>query len=299
MQNLTKPFDMLAYLAEASAQLITVPGITVSGGPGSDTFIGLSGDDRYFGAGGADFIFGGGGADRLYGGGGNDLMVGGAGNDLIAGGSGTDTISYSGTVISGPAGGVNSGVVVRLDLGTTTGAAGSDTISGFENAVGSAGADRIVGTALNNLLIGADGDDLLFGGASYDSLVGMNGVDRLFGDVGNDILGGGAGNDFVVGGAGSDLLFGGAGADQFFFGVLSDKGGTDQITGFEVGLDKLVISQLPGGSPSSLPTIVFETGLGGVTNVSVALAGVALFDINVLTTGGTISQSDVVFSFNG
>lgn len=290
MPNLTQPFDMLTYLTESSAQLIPVPGITAIGGPGNDTFIGLSGNDRYFGAGGSDFIFGGGGLDRLYGGAGNDLMAGGAGNDLISGGSGVDTLSYAGA----PA----AGVVVRLDLGTTTGSAGSDTISGFENVIGSAGADRIVGTALNNILVGANGDDLLFGGGSFDSLIGGNGIDRLFGDAGNDILGGGAGNDFVIGGQGDDLLFGGGGADQFVFGVLSDTGGADRIGDFEVGVDKLVIGQLPGG-PGALPIISFDANADGTTQVSVDLGGVTLFDITVLSLGGTISQSDVVFSFNG
>ncbi len=299
MQVLTRPFDLLAYLTETSAQLIptffpvliSVPGITATGGPGNDTFIGLSGNDRYFGSAGDDFIFGGGGSDRLFGGAGNDLMVGGAGNDLISGGSGVDTLSYLGAT--------GAGIIVRLDLGTVTGSAGADLISGFENAIGSAGADRIVGTASNNVLIGGTGDDLLFGGGSYDSLVGGNGIDRLFGDAGNDILGGGAGNDFVIGGQGDDLLFGGGGADQFYFGVVSDGGTNDRIGDFAVGIDKLVISQLPGGGPATLPDVSFQAGTAGTTLVSVDLGGETLFEISVLSLGGTISQSDILFAFNG
>jgi Ca2+-binding RTX toxin-like protein len=291
MQNLSQSIDFLAYLTKVSDQLIPIPGITASGGAGSDTFVGFSGNDRYFGKGGADVIFGGAGSDQLYGGTGNDLMVGGAGNDVISGGSGVDTLSYSGT----PAG----GVVVRLDLGTATGSAGADRLSGFENVIGSAGADRIVGTSENNILVGADGDDLLFGGASYDSLLGQSGIDRLFGDAGNDILAGGAGADFVIGGAGSDVLFGGTDADQFVFGVINDLGGADRIGDFQVGLDKLVIGQLPGGGPGTLPVISFAANADGTTQVSVDQGGVTLFDITVLSLGGTISQSDIVFSFNG
>jgi hemolysin type calcium-binding protein len=58
--------------------------------------------------------------------------------------------------------------------------------------------------------------------------------------AGNDTLDGGAGADRLVGGAGSDRLTGGAGADVF---VFDSKVGTDNITDFVSGTDKLAFSQ--------------------------------------------------------
>src|SRR4029079_8805395 len=78
-------------------------------------------------------------------------------------------------------------------------AAGSDTLSGFENLTGSEFNDTLTGTAAANVLIGLGGDDRLdggsgaaqmFGGAGNDSYV----VDNV-GDVANET--GGDGSDTV------------------------------------------------------------------------------------------------------
>ena len=57
-----------------------------------------------------------------------------------------------------------------------------------------------------------------------------------------DPLTGTAGNDRIVGGAGAKTITGGAGNDQFVYTSLNDVG--QRITDFEVGKDKIVLTQL-------------------------------------------------------
>jgi Ca2+-binding RTX toxin-like protein len=95
---------------------------------------------------------------------------------------------------------------------------GTDTISNFENAVGSIQSDNLYGNAGANTFDGNGGDDFLFSFA------------------GNDVLDGGAGNDLIFGGAGKDVLSGGTGNDTFLFTNATDTGKTaatrDHITDF-------------------------------------------------------------------
>ncbi|MCB2138996.1 MAG: calcium-binding protein, partial [Rhodobacteraceae bacterium] len=56
-------------------------GVTLAGGPGSDSLAG-GGDE--------DILFGGAGDDTLDGAGGNDILIDGAGADLLRGGAGAD-----------------------------------------------------------------------------------------------------------------------------------------------------------------------------------------------------------------
>jgi Ca2+-binding RTX toxin-like protein len=80
---------------------------------------------------------------------------------------------------------------------------------------------------------------LLYGNSGNDKLSGDNANDKLFGGTGDDQLLGGAGNDWLYGGAGIDVLTGGYGADTF---VLALGEGTDSITDFAVGTDKIALS---------------------------------------------------------
>ena len=173
---------------------------TLSGGDGNDVLIGLAGNDT------------------LDGGNGDDLLNGGVGDDTLIGGAGTDTATYADATV---------GVTVNLSVtGAQTTGAGSDTLSGIENLIGSA-----------------------FG----DTLTGDAGANRLEGGAGNDTLSGGAGDDTLVGGAGDDTLIGGAGIDTATYadatvGVTVNLGlAGAQVTG--VGSDTLSgIENLVGSS---------------------------------------------------
>ncbi|MEH2323660.1 MAG: choice-of-anchor D domain-containing protein [Nostoc sp.] len=110
---------------------------------------------------------------------------------------------------------------------------------GGDSIVGNLGNDQLSGGDGNDTLWGNDGDDLLYGDSGNDKLSGDNGNDTLFGGIGDDQLLGGAGNDWLYGGGGKDVLTGGYGADTF---VLAFGDGTDSITDFEVGKDKIALS---------------------------------------------------------
>ncbi len=126
------------------------------GGAGNDTIHGDAGNDRIDGEDGDDVLDGGDGDDVILGGAGNDLIRDGAGADVVDagsgddrmvaaldaaadfydGGEGTDTIDYSAA---------KEDVCIDLVNGTASGIEiGSDTITGFEAAIGGAGDDHFL-----------------------------------------------------------------------------------------------------------------------------------------------------------
>ncbi|MFN7097782.1 MAG: calcium-binding protein, partial [Gammaproteobacteria bacterium] len=103
------------------------------------------------------------------------------------GSSGSDTVSYAYAT---------AGETINLTTGTAIGGDGTDTLTNFDNAVGSSFADTITGDSNINSLYGGDGDDTLFGGGGgADFLSGGNGNDVLVFDNLNMILSGGADDD--------------------------------------------------------------------------------------------------------
>jgi len=124
-------------------------------------------------------IIGTGLADTIVGDAQDNRIRGGLGNDILSGREGYDTAVYTGAT---------SGVTVDLFLGTATGGAGSDTLSGFEHVVGTSFNDVLSGDSSANRLSGGPGDDLLSGGAGYlredtgwryDELDGGAGIDTV------------------------------------------------------------------------------------------------------------------------
>jgi serralysin len=188
----------------------------LTGGNGKDILYGTAGDDylsggngkeTLFGGFGDDFLTGGNGKDILYGGAGNDILNGGRANDTLNGGLGNDTATYATST---------AGVTVSLAVAgaQNTRGAGTDTLVGIENLVGSNFGDSLTGNALANALNGLGGNDTLNGGF---------GNDTLNGGFGNDALNGGFGNDALVGGFGRDVMTGGGGFDRFDFNSAGES----------------------------------------------------------------------------
>lgn len=110
---------------------------------------------------GNDTIKGGSANDKLVGGAGNDWIDGGKGNDVMEGGAGIDTVSYLSAT-----GSVN----VNLTTGKAFGAAGTDTLSTFENLTGSKFKDVLTGTTGANVIHGGGGLDIIDGKGGADSI---------------------------------------------------------------------------------------------------------------------------------
>lgn len=189
---------------------------------GNDTISGTQGANLIYGYGGNDLVYNRNGDDHVDLGDGNDFVLAGNGADTLIGGNGTDNVSYYYSV---------GGVSVDLASNAVSGGwAANDTISEFENIVGSSlYSDTLKGTNGDNILRGYAGNDLMY--------------DR----AGNDLVDLGDGNDYVLVGGGADTLVGGAGIDNISYyystgGVRVDlasnvlAGGwaaDDAISGFE------------------------------------------------------------------
>lgn len=173
--------------------------------------------------------------------------------DYVKGGKGYDA------VVQSPHNGVLGELKLQssVESGVLTGDLDGNIIGNGRdnNLVGNAGDNLLKGKGGNDTLIGDDGDDSLFGGAGKDTLsggegndnlFGGNGKDKLFGFAGDDDLFGGPGKDTLLGGVGNDTLFGGGGKDRLVgdegadvFGFLKGQKGIDVIADFEVGIDKI------------------------------------------------------------
>ena len=222
-------------------------GSVLTGTDGHDTLLGGAGGDTLNAGAGNDVLIGGDGNDILNAGDGNDLLIGGSGNDQLDGGAGIDTASYAGA---------SSGVTVSLAnlAAQNTGGAGTDTLNGIEN------------------LIGSDYND---------SLTGDGNANLLRGGLGNDALNGGGGNDVLIGGPGNNTLTGGDGNDIFLW--QQGNSGRDVVTDFTPGTDRLDLSQLLQGENATSASLddylhfkVTGSGAGVVSTIEVsAVAGAA------------------------
>ncbi|MCC5656608.1 hypothetical protein LC608_06360 [Nostoc sp. XA010] len=129
---------------------------------------------------------------------------------------------------------------VLIDAGVYEAATNKTSITNKISLLnGTNSSEYLKGNAPANKIYGLGGQDTIVGNLGNDQLSGGDGNDTLFGGIGNDQLLGGAGNDWLYGGAGKDVLTGGYGADTF---VLALGEGTDSITDFEIGKDKLALS---------------------------------------------------------
>ncbi len=241
--------DTVSYSSATSAVIVnlatTVAQNTV--GAGTDA---ITAFENILGSAYNDTLTGNSGANIITGGNGNDLIQGGLGNDVLIGGNGVDTVSYTAATAA-----------VSVNLATTTAqntlSAGTDTLSGFENILGSGFNDTLAGDGNNNVIEGGLGNDILNGGlgtdtvsyasataavtvnlatttaqntvgAGTDTLSNFENIyasafsDRLTGSSAANQIEGNAGNDVINGGAGNDILVGGLGADTLTGGLDAD-----------------------------------------------------------------------------
>jgi Ca2+-binding RTX toxin-like protein len=245
--------------------------VLVSAG-GDDVLMGRGGDDVLMGGAGADVIDGGEGFDfasyagstagvtinletglvtggdatgdtlisieNLSGSSHSDVLIGDSGPNVISGHYGNDTLDGRGGIDTVSYGYSTEDWIIDLAAGTASSPAEFDSISNFENVIGSQGNDIILGDAGRNLIDGNTGNDVIDGGAGIDTVyygsrtegwlidlasgtatsgdetdtlisienvVGSQGDDHIIGDSGPNVLAGGPGADIIDGGAGTDV----------------------------------------------------------------------------------------------
>jgi Ca2+-binding RTX toxin-like protein len=210
--------DVVAYDLRDGDVQAHLDGLPGSGqGPESDVLaldmegvLGGGGDDGLIGNAEDNILAGGPGGDALTGLGGDDHLSGNAGNDSLVGGpngGNGDTADFGSS--AGP---------VTVDLGATSATGqGDDSLTGIENAAGSAFGDSLTGDPAANALSGRSG---------HDTVVGAAGPDQLNGGAGRDGLEGGPGDDGLDGSEHDDVLAGGPDDDE-----LRGRSGRDAMTG--------------------------------------------------------------------
>ncbi|MGZ8567500.1 MAG: calcium-binding protein [Actinomycetota bacterium] len=266
---------------------------TLKGTPKDDVIVGLGRNDTIKGRGGDDTICGGDGRDTIISGAGDDRLFGDAGSDGINGGAGVDTADFSSSSV---------GVDADLSQGMATGA-GSDTLAGVEN---------LVGSRFDDTLVGDDGDNSLSGGDGFDLLAGLLGDDQLDGGAGDfDIAdfersAAGVTADLSIGtatGEGDDTLAGieglvgsdlddsltGDGADNLLLGLM----GNDAFDG-GAGTDWVDFENAPSAVTANLATGT-ATGEGSDTLTGVEVLFGSIGD-DVLTGDG---GANMLFGFSG
>ncbi len=208
-----------------SAAGVFTGGVVATGGEAADDK--YAGFENIIGTTGKDKLTGDANINNLQGGDGDDTIEGGDGADFLDGGNNGaagDTLSYAAST---------DGITLFLPGFASSGHAGGDTISGFENVIGTAFGDSIGGDAGANKLSGGDGNDGISGEAGDDVIDGGKGDDSLNGGADKDTLTGGDGNDNLSGDDGIDTIFGGIGDDIIRGGI-----GGDTLKG-ETGVDTL------------------------------------------------------------
>ncbi len=99
--------------------------------------------------------------------------------------------------------------------------------------------------------------------SSIENVIGSGDDDVITGSDGANILQGGDGDDILSGEGGNDILIGGEGADIFAF---EPGDGIDLIAGFELGVDKIRLSDF--GSDFDLSTAISQDGSDAVISFS-------------------------------
>ena len=201
-------------------------GLTVTSGAGDDIITTGSGDDKVVAGDGNDIITSGSGVDNLSGGNGDDTFVFTFANltsaDKVAGDNGTDTMQFTDAVTFNAAYGefYNKTGIEKLQLD----GGGEATMNIYMVNAGVREIDGSLSGATEHLTING----------SYAS------------NSQNLTLKGGAGDDKIYAGKGTDTLTGGAGADTFIFSGVLKANGTNTITDFTDGTDKISLSFATG-----------------------------------------------------
>ncbi len=214
----------------------------------------------------------------INGNGGDDTIRGGLGNDIRDGGingMAGDTLSFAGFAATVG----TTGITVDLNLaGQQNTGAGLDTITGFENVIGSDYDDTIRGDANRNSLYGGGGNDTIISNSDFANIAG----ETIDGGMGDDTLRF-AGTDYEPTPATHDFR------DDTITSIeilqLQDSGYYGARSIF------LNADQFGGGAISSSAYIQFDGFVDNTETINIDMNGQNALDISGLTFGGTTSTA--------
>ena len=217
-----------------------------------------------------------------------NLIEGGDGDDILDGGAGNDTLSYVGA---------SAGIAIALHnaAAQNTGGAGTDTVSNFENVIGSDHNDFIAAAAsatgifeggIGNDVIRAFGGSVTFdGGAGDDSLQ----VQLNFATAGATFDGGAGTND-------NFYLFGPAGT----FDLRDDTIINVEQLHFEVaGADIMVLEMNVSQFTMDTVTVLGPAHVGGGGQLSLFMNGETVLDLSTVAFTGFVEPDDLVMVTGG
>ncbi|WP_416897927.1 MAG: FecR domain-containing protein [Minwuia sp.] len=236
--------------------------------------------------------------ENVIGSGQNDTIAGNSGDNLLDGGAGTDTADFSAAA---------AGVDANLATGLATGD-GNDTLTAFENLIGSVNNDTLTGDANDNIFAGGLGDDSMDGGAGTDTIDFSGSAAAVTVDLGagsatgegTDTL---AGFEVVIGSAQADALTGSAAGETLFGGAgddtLAGADGNDSLGGGDGAADRAVFAgNLANFSASfdetTVDLLVEDTvGGGGLDTVGSDVEQVAFDDITLAVSVGSAAADSL------
>ncbi len=300
------------YALAANVENLALTGsanINATGNGMDDSLTGNSGNNVLTGLGGADTLDGGGGLDtasyagspsgvnvslstgaasggdaqgdvllnieNLTGSAFGDTIEGSSGDNVLNGGAGTDTLTYADALA-----GVN--VSLALTTAQNTAGAGTDTVSLFENLIGTAYADTLIGSNSGNQITGGDGNDSIDGGGGPDTMIGGTGDDLYVVDNAMDRITENTGE-------GSDSVFSSA---TFTLGANVENltlTGSGNINGTGNSMDNAITGNAGNNVLSGLGGADTLDGGAGVDTVSYAGSSAG---VNVSLFTGAVSGGD-------
>ena len=169
------------------------------------------------------------------------------------------------------------------------GLGGDDTIttgSGNNTVTTLAGNDTVTTGSGADTIHAGDGNNTINAGGGANSVTTGAGNDTITTGAGNDTIDSGAGNDIISTGPGADVVVSGAGNDSIELGVDSVKdidvfagtaaaNGSDVITGFTTGIDKLDLRLMTSDANATQVSGSMTVAAGHVYFVPSVLSSVA------------------------
>ncbi len=163
-----------------------------------------------------------------------------------------------------------------------------DSFAGADHLITGGGADSIWGYGGNDSINSGAGNDLIFGGDGADTILGGAGNDTIHGDAGNDSIIAGEGVDHVIIGTGNDyvsLTETTPVANTLYWSNAFIAGSANAATvdGFAFGSGADMI----------------DIGVDLQNGTTAATSTLAAITPAVVTSNGTATANDVIFTFHG